>query len=411
MVLRDNDIRYLDSMIDAYAAVTAYVDRVPELESKIAIAYQQVCASRPEFDSFSSILTGGTPHRERWVRHVAWTAQHAFRARAYCVGNKVLLKKDGQVESPLVHQLRILGYQTVGPTSWSPTREQTNELDGGGLLDAMVVDAIGSQVFIIKGLAHSRATRATREVGRHQRDLFDVGEPFDRNLFVASKKLQPLHAAYSVLRRVLPHVKVVPVIAVLDEPYAGWAFRAFDVSSAMRDPERKSPRCLADYPVIKSSDALRLEGRDQDSLRYLPNWAVSDPFQLLPVDRATRCLTALNIVWNKQREYPDRLAVVRSVDIQEVVRSKHLIEYTVDLRRHDLEDCLERGGLMERPAFEGNAVALTSKGLARLLLLKRLLLGRTEVEDDEDLRTHILGHVHRQAVLWASYRSGLAICV
>jgi hypothetical protein len=410
-VLRDNDIEYLDAMIDAYAAVAAYVERLPELEEKITEAYRSVCAARPEFDSFNSLIGGGRDKREQWARHVAWVSQHVFGNRAHCVGNKILLSRDGQFASPLIEQLSLQGYEPYKARLPSAQVLVGSPVDALKQIDAMVVDRPTNTVFVVKGLVYERATLGRLRPVVAEPSLFAPVAPGQSQMYVPRKRIGCLGLAYAALKYAFPRLRVVPVVLVVDDPFHGWGFEAYDVTPAMTNLEECKPRSLAEYERIASTSDLRHRGVDSDELRYLPKWALVDPFNLLPTDRATRSLIALNIIWNKQREHVDRLAVVRASAIGDMVRGKYHIEYPSDLRRHDLEDCLERGGLIERPAFEGNAYALTPKGLARLLLARRLFEGRLEMEDDEDVRSHILNHVHRQAELWARYRSGTAICV
>ncbi|PKL34052.1 MAG: hypothetical protein CVV40_00120 [Planctomycetes bacterium HGW-Planctomycetes-2] len=118
----------------------------------------------------------------------------------------------------------------------------------------------------------------------------------------------------------------------------------------------------------------------------------------------------MNCLWAKQRLNPNKLVILGGSAINEMVEQEYSLHYPKEMRRHDLEDCLERNGYVERPAYEGAQFALTPRGVARVLFFKRMFAGMSDVEIDEDLDHHILSHIYRQADIWAQYRDGKAVC-
>jgi len=409
-VLRDNEFQQMDAMIDVYAAISANVQRLSELEDNIATAYRQVCNSRAEFDSFNSILGRGYPKQQQWTRHVAWIAQHALGHRAHCVGQKILQQRDGHFFSPMVEQLGLMGFgkgnghflddDSLFRAGTRPSQQ----------IDAMVVDRDQGVVFLTKGLVYESATRGkTRSVPLDDSLQAPVAA-MPSNLFVQPRKLNSLSLAYNTVRSAFPRLRVIPVILLVDEIGIGWQFQAFDLTNAMAMRCWPQCLCLGSFELVGSSERLKAQGADLDDFRYLPSWANENPLHSLPVDRATRCLMVLMVLWLKQREMPDRLAAVSDARIADEVREAYSIFYPPELRRSDVVDCLERGGLIDRPAFDASMLALTPRGLARILLVQRLFSGISKIEDENDIRSHVLSHVQRQAELWADYRRGLPIC-
>jgi hypothetical protein len=87
------------------------------------------------------------------------------------------------------------------------------------------------------------------------------------------------------------------------------------------------------------------------------------------------------------------------------VESNHLIEYTNDLLRHVVEDCLERQGFIERLRYGRRQYALTAGGVFQVLLMRSLLAAPGQLSSLSD-PVQALQLVTRQAKLVAKYRAG-----
>jgi len=405
MRYKETDITYLDSMIDAYASVTAYVNQIPELEMKIARAYSAVVNERAEFDSFNALLGRSYPQREQWIRHVAWIAQHSFALRAHCVGNKILLAKDHERFSPIVDQLEMLGFESYRNTFSDQDKFLPDGVDSSTRIDSVLVDVAKNRVLLIKGFELDAASRRGSSM-----PLFDSVIGNEGALPIRAPGVASLAMASNIVRTAFRDIRVVPVAMLLDGVHEGWRFRAFSLEKSIDLINLDASFDLAASEEIASSSQMQRAGIDLDELRYLPSIPASNVLNTLPVDRATRCLMMLELLWNRQREVPQHLAVLRGSELGNLMESHFHIAYPNDLRRHDIEDCLERNGLIERPAYEGNAYALTPRGVARTLLMKRLFVGSFEHEDADDLKNHVLSHISKQSRLWAQYRAGQRVC-
>lgn len=399
-------------MIDAYAAVSAYVEHVPELEQRITEAYLEACGSQPEFDSFKSLLGRGYPATESWIRQIAWASQHLLGARSLCVGNQIIVKRGRGYESPLIDQLGLLGWE-AGDSRVSDVLAEEFERSGATRrLDAMVVNQRQSIVYLVKGYQFQSAIDKGRSIDDLPLFSGDPSTEGGLRLAVPRGVIRSVAYAHDIVKAAYADIEVVPVILAMDDIYGGLRQALVDVSplimrSQVDEAKKSSARraiSLGGCPVI--DQPFMASFRLPDRVRFLPKWPVSDQLNLLPVDRACRCLMLLSILWKRQRLTPDKLVSMRAVALGRDVGKTYKVAYPDDLRRHDLEDCLERSGLIERPAFEGNSFALTPRGVARVLLSRRLLVGQSDLESSDDLRRHVLHHIHAHAELWAKYRRG-----
>jgi len=411
-MLTDNSFNSLDAMIDAYAAVSAYVEHVPELEQQITDAYIAATQSEPEFDSYNSLIGRGGAYKEYWSRQVAWVSQHILGNRSYCVGNYVLIKKGDKYQSPLIKQLELLGWESDSSTITKNFYEEYQSSGAAKRIDAMVVDRRNSTVYIIAGYQFEAAAVKGKRID--DLPLFQENPEVKGEFHLAARRslTRSVLLTHDLLKRAFPKCNVVPVIAAVDEIYSGLNQVFVDISSLAIRESREETKSLKSRTLVSLGACTVLNpcktqgNRYPDRVRFLPKWPVADKLNLLPVDRATRCLMLLSILWKRQKTAPEKLATMRATSLGKEIQSVYGVSYPDDLRRHDLEDCLERTGLIERPAFEGNAFALTPRGVARVLLSRRMLTGQTDLETDEDLRTHVLHHIYSHAELWATYRRG-----
>lgn len=419
-MLRESQLQYFDKLVDAYAAVCAFIERVEELETRISQAYIEVSHTQPDFDDLSAILGHAVPAREQVIRKVAWTAQHALSGRAKCVGYKVVQQAGSKYMSPLIRQLEVEGLKSRLAPLENFSRA-ANKRAPNKRLDALVFDPKSNAVYPIKGCSLSQVRQKSLVVHRKSPhvSLFDPKPRIVTGVEVSTASAATLVYATMVLKSAFPAIEVKPIYFVVDDPGAGWHYQAYSLDGLVlqRLPEKFDPLnklgedflSLDTFPVVANSlDCVREFG-DIDSLSRLPQFPMSDALFRLPVDRAARCYMLLNELWKNQRKAPNRIRPMSASALAKQVTRGYGIYYPNDLRRHDLEDCLLRGGLIDRPAFEGNSFALTPRGIARLLLMKRWLAAPSDLEDDEDLRAHILSHVQRQAENWAAYWSGVKV--
>jgi len=273
-------------------------------------------------------------------------------------------------------------------------------------VDAIVVDQKKSTVYIVVGYQFEAASVKGKQVD--DLPLFHESSGFEGKLHIAARRslTRCVLQTHDLLKSAFPRYTVVPVILAMDEIYSGLNQVVIDVSSVAMRESHKDVRQLSSHSLISLGACAILnpcklkDNRFPDRVRFLPDWLARDKLNLLPIDRATRCLMLLSLLWQRQRKAPDKLVTMRAITLGKEIENVYGVSYPEDLRRHDLEDCLERTGLIERPAFEGNAFALTPRGVARVLMSRRMLSGQSELETDDDLRTHVLHHIHNGLSSW-----------
>ncbi len=106
---------HFDRLVESYAAASAYVTSLAELEARIGQACAALLASRAGISDLTSLLSTRAGSSEEVPRKIAWASQHIFGRRAWCVGQKVVLRRDGgmRASSPLVIQLNLLGHVPI----------------------------------------------------------------------------------------------------------------------------------------------------------------------------------------------------------------------------------------------------------------------------------------------------------
>jgi hypothetical protein len=393
---------YFDRLIEGYAAASAYVGSLPELEVKIGRACSSLMTSMPGAADLTELLTG---NNDEVSRKIAWASQHVFGRRAWCVGQKVLLRRNDEtrVSSPLITQLQLLGHtpvagavevdQEVLPGQSNPASEK---------IAALVASAVDSEILVINGCSYTQARRWSPSlwVNVDKQSLFAQDARFMSNLRVRRGRLATLLVARDILKAAFPHLRVRAIFMVINDPECSWHFQCHELEKATWDSVREPFVTLDQFPIAATFKQFKEAfATDGDTFAGMPVWAGENWLAATPVDRPTRSVMLLNELWTRQVNKPERLVTARGAELADAVQEHYGTAYGKDLWRHDLEDCLERGRFIRRTT-EGT-FAMLPKGVARLICLKQKFNPTAP-----HVPAMVIHHIARQAKLWATATVG-----
>ncbi|MBL0869616.1 MAG: hypothetical protein IBJ18_03465 [Phycisphaerales bacterium] len=413
----------LGHLVRAYAAITTYLPQYVELEQQIVAMYNTAAKKPVTYSDISRILRTSPSAKENVARRVAWTSQHIFGLQAKCVNYPIVQhadepKLDGSVfrsyRSPVVDQVsKSLGIdaKAVKYHTLVPKIEQTHYANR---IDSVLIDAAQETVYCVKGCLASQV-----EANRRREPLSGGACPL---LFASDRPLENVHVPTQHLRGLLlamwslncafPNMTVKGLFIVVDDPEAGWEFQAHALTYSELDLSVLKGRTtdISATQLLASSTTLKKNGIDIQSFERVANIPVKDPLSALPMDRATRSHMILNAMWVRQAS-SDKLSTSSMTSLGQAVEQRHMISYPADLLRHDIEDCLEQRGLVERPFGGVNAkrYALTPEGIAHILLLRRQFARDQIPLTHIDADAHILAPVRKQAALWARHHDGINV--
>ncbi|MFN4242663.1 MAG: hypothetical protein ACK4PI_05450 [Tepidisphaerales bacterium] len=406
---------HLDRLIDAFAAAGLYLTDLRDLESRIARACADLLRYPPTFDDLTALLVSRSVSRELVTRRVAWASQHIFNRRAWCVGSKVLVRlpRPGAVASPLLEQLRVLGYVSAGEQerqacrSADETLPRTESLETGieidvprlDKIDALMVSAASDEVWVVKGCAYSTTVKLSPGlwINSDRGSLFGVDDRFMTRVFAAAAQVRTLLAARDLVQIAYPVLKVRACFVVINDPGCSWHFQAHDLTSAVPGTLDEHRVLLDRYPVVSTHrDMPEKFAAESLELADLPQWPMDEWMTPLAADRPGRSLMLLTELWHRQLNRPKRLATARGDDLAESVARHTGVCMGRDQWRHDLEDCLERGGFVRRLPDRPGRFAITPRGVARVLMLRRKLGASPPIS-----AAQLMSHVLHQSRLWA----------
>ncbi len=386
-----NDVR-------AYAQVAGYYDKIEDLEIRISQGFSTASESEMTFEAASAILRGRLADGEGVQRRAAWYAQRVLGGRSCCVGNHVLQERDGKLMSPLVEQLKQYGL-AVRDVDFTNIRDAVAPVRPKKRIEGLIIDQPCNKLTLIKGL------------GIERRRLLQEPTLFDRNPRHAvvrratTSAIGTLVMGEWILRSALPTVDVRCILMLVDPDLHSRDFMAIETTGTFVKQLSGEWHSLEPNSVVGSSDLWRQAGHDLEDLALPSTLVAREGLMRLPVDRATRCLMVLDVLWSRQAG-ASGLAAMTVGEIAREVERRFLIEYTNDHRRHDIEDCLENGGFVERPPYESKCYALTATGVYQGLVTRRLLSKGLAKAFDGDLEANVLGPIRKQARLWARYHGG-----
>jgi hypothetical protein len=294
----------------------------------------------------------------------------------------------------------------VGPRA-APSAEESPvdpgapfELPSLDKVDALLLSSASEELWLVKGCSYSQARRMSPElwVNSDRASLFGMDDRFMSRLSVSGTQVRTLLAGRDLIQAAHPRLRVRACFLVLNDPGCSWHFQAHDLTAARPRVWREVRVLLDRFPVVSTHRQFAEQFAESgQGLGGLPDWASLDPMTSLPTDRPARSLLLLQELWGRQLNRPKRLSTARGDELAESVGRTTAVSLGRDQWRHDLEDCLERGGFVRRLPDRPGRFAITPKGIARLLLL------RQKLEMKHDIPTpQLLSHVTHQARLWAS---------
>lgn len=407
---------HLDRLVDAFAAAGLYLSDLRDLEVRIARACSDLLRYPATFDDLTSLLASRSGGRELVTRRLAWASQHIFSRRAWCVGSKVLVRlpQPGAVASPLLEQMRLLGFVSAGererlaggaggmgePEALAAGRVGIDlEVPPLDKIDALLASPSSDEVWLVKGNSYSTTAKLSPAlwINSDRGSLFGVDDRFMTRVFAGSAQVRTLLAARDLVQMAHPSLKVRACFLVLDDPGCSWRFQAHDLTSAAPQ-SLDEPRVLLDrFPAVRTHRDMpeRFAGGSA-GLSEPPAWAMDEWMSPLPADRPGRSLMLLTELWHRQLNRPRRLAASRGDDLAESVARHTGVCLGRDQWRHDMEDCLERGGFVRRLPDRAGRFAITPRGVARVLLLRRKLGASAAISVAQ-----LMSHVLHQSRLWA----------
>lgn len=404
-MLNEKDWDNIDEWVHAYSKAYVHGDSLPELEGKLKDACNGLVEHTPQFDDFVSILDTSIRSRDAIARKVAWTAQRATGARAWCVGAKLIHGKFA-TNSPVIDQVAALDVEPR-PVNLQHIKEQFIEhyyFNVQGTVDAVLIDVKKNTLMPVKGVAFSQAQRRSRALAYAKAGSGLFGQGSSRllcNLIARQEELGALVVAHALLKSAFPHMEVVPGYIVVDDLDAGWHFELLDMTELVMRELVNGPLELDDYPVLANSleEVYGLRA-DSNAIAHLPIGVGDDPLEFAPVDRPTRCLMFLNELWRQQKRTLNEFVPVKATELAALVEHRYKVVLPPNTRRHDLEDGLQRRGFIERCRYSSNSYGLTPVGVFRIYAMKRLFLQRST----PDVGAIALQHIQHQARLLNDYR-------
>ncbi|MBL8876348.1 MAG: hypothetical protein JNM86_11190 [Phycisphaerae bacterium] len=392
----------LESVLEAvraYAAIAGHIDTLVDLEQRISQSWARATEQPFSFDDHSMIL-GRAKRTDITTRWSAWIAQRIFNCRATCVGNHLVQVRGAKPESPVLQQLEHYGLETrpvdlddvikFGTKSPVPPHK---------CIDGLLISAGAGELVVV------RSAKLQRQRSTESPTLFNPSPRPVASSAISSRTIASLIQSEFLLRSALPSAKIRCVVALVDSDVESREFYLYETTGAFYRQIQGPNFNLGSLPLLASSRDILAKGEDLEEIANPPSWVVREPLMRLPVDRATRAMMILDVLWQLQASSPGLVAMGVS-EIAQEVQKRFLIEYTSDHQRHDLEDCLVNGKFIEQPTYEKKCFALTPAGVFQALVGRRMLqiVRRPKGEDDAD--PFILAPIRRQARLWARYYRG-----
>ena len=390
--------------VRAYGELAGYVDRIDDLQHRLVATYKAAVESAPTYGTIGSILERSSSRSESISRKAAWIASHQLNSRTFGVGNFVVQSQGGRSFSPLIKQVDRLGHEPR-PVNYKSFLDKLEERPWERRFDGILVDPGDERITVVKGCSLAAAPAIKRRKGTYSGPNLWVprGTPPARR--VSPKKLAALTLAEFVLSSAFPDFQVDTILVVMNTDEGAWDFEGFrSTGTPLRhlDDVAGDLSCL---PTVWHGDVSGVGRTGTDYLDQVPLIPASNDFNRLPVDRATRCRMILEYMWSVQSASDD-LTGVTVAQIADAISRRHLLWYTHDWRRHDLEDCLAMGGFIERPRYASKQYVLTPLGVFEALVARQQMRPAATFASEKDVTSYLLSAVHRQARLWARYSEG-----
>ncbi len=395
---------YLDRLVECYAGASHFMSDLRELELRLAQASGHLSRGGIHFNDLTGLMPSRGTYKEQVCRRVAWTSQHLFAMRAWVVGLKLLVRDGKGWASPLMDQLRLLGF---GVRESQPD-ESPVEVPAQERIDALLASPTSGQVWVVKGSAYGSLRRWNSDlwVNADSQSLFDMGDSrFMGRVQVPTRGMRSLVAARDLLATAFPGATVRAAYLLVNDPDCAWHFQAHDVTGVSAANVESAGLASDGWFDLDATPVLAThrqflkttkQGRATD-LGDLPTWGGKEGWPSLPMDRAGRSLALLNELWMRQAGKQQRLVTAGGNELAAAVSKLHGVVLPKDVWRHDLEDCLERGRYIRRSFERPNTFAILPKGVARAMVFRQRIGGQERVGGPL-----VAQHVAIQSKLWAA---------
>ncbi len=405
--LNEASIESVLTAVRAYAALAGHYDSVYDLELQISQAWNH--ATRGEFTyEDHSVILGSQREAADVSRWGAWIAQGLFQTRACSVGNHLFQVKnsaesEARYTSSILGQLRQVGLKTRN-IPWPAVIKLAHSVSRilpKKKIDGLLIRPGMNEIVVLKCVQIQRAK------GNEPASLFNPKPAFSISDTVYSSDVLTLIVAEMMVRLAInsPSIDVRCVLMAVDPMHGNREFYAYDTTGTYAQQIKGSRFSVSNFKLIASSASMISRGEDVEGLANPPRLVVREPLMRLPVDRATRCMMLLDVMWHHQCNATG-LRATKLSELSDEVERRFLIDYSSDHRRHDMEDCLVRESFVERPKYESNRYALTPAGVFQAIVGRRMLQTIDRPRSDVDAEEFVLAPIRRQARLWARYSRG-----
>lgn len=368
--LPSNSWYLLDQLIDLECAARTFGKSVPGLVDQIHAQRNVVLDSPKTIDDFNS-LSDAELLGPDFVQHkAAWIAQRITGYKSFCVGSKIIRSRKGSVTSPILNQLHKFDWSI---DNWGLDKRvqlwSRSQLAANNTVDALTIDPNSRTVHVIKAASLSQVKYDGVGAGT----LFLPDNQIISTVTVSPESVNTLLRVGEVLNGWARSWNIKLYYIVVGDDYS-WSFQCHDLSRAINGKLFDKPVCLDDYPLFTSTRAYMSELRGNPDLFGMvgnppPYNNLNQALHVCPIYRYSRAMMVLSELWGEQRHHPDRLVSIPANELQDRICLKYDFSYTVDARRHDLEDCLRAGHFIGRTRWKRNEYALDARGVARILIM------------------------------------------
>lgn len=362
----------LDQLVNLDAHCRILKSPSPSLLDKIRGVKHQLVSSPKLASDFLALRDGQLPSSDLTTHKAGWIAARVFSTRPWCVGMNLIHSRSGQLSSPIVEQLAMLGHRVDETAAQIVGRRWRNSSRPfHAKVDAVCLPNLGQKIgTVVKAISYSSLI-SSDALGADAIQHEPEGGCFLKECLVPSAMVNTLVRSRELLESACPSIRWQTYLLVVGDQYS-WQYQLHDFSN-IEEEFATGDKCLIDSLFVGSSLRYREEIRkDPDFLQRVPNdtWRMSLPCMLkeLPLDRYTRSMILLSSLFDHQ-EGEHRLAALEATELHKLMEQKFGLVYPKDMRRHDLEDCLRAGGWARRLPHRKNAYAITHTGVSRCLVM------------------------------------------
>ncbi len=370
---------HIDRLVRHYAAASAHVQNLHDLERQIVEIYSLLNHRSPSFADLSAFHSPNPSEEDETERATAWLSQNVFDARAWCVGQKTLYERGkgsgARFASPILQQAVRLGLAVEDSVDLEELRDWWPEdVVRQDAVNAVLFNLAKREILVVDGQSSSTARRLSRSFGplkkADRNTLFGRAETVFGATYARSDAVAAVLFASELIRRAVEGYRVRSVFITFEDHGGSGRFQANDVGTVDPLSLRHQRVRLDELPVLSSHEqfADRIE-ENPDAMLGIPNWSEIDYLKKVPIDIPIRSVMLLKTLGERQRHAGSRLFQCPASELAGWVSDTYGFEFPRDMWRHDVLR-LQRSGLVSDAPNGSKTVAITPAGLARLLILE-----------------------------------------